>query len=279
MIDNVLEITGLCKDYDEFSLKNVSFSLPKGRIMGFVGQNGAGKTTTIKSVLGMLRPSSGEIKILGGALDQVKERVGVVMDSPYYASEWTVTSLEKAVSPFYSNWSAESFHKALKNFSVSTTKKISDLSRGMKVKLMMAVALSHGAELLILDEPTSGLDPVARDELIEILADLRKSGKSVLFSTHITSDLERVADYVTFIKNGEIIYSGDKKTLLQSYKAVKIKDITEELKALVIGGREFDGVFEGMAPAESAGPFGAAAVSPTLEEIVVYMSREDRNYE
>jgi ABC-2 type transport system ATP-binding protein len=275
-MDNILEINGLYKKYPEFLLKNVSFSLPYGRIMGFVGQNGAGKTTTIKSILGMTRATSGEIKIFGKDPATLKERIGVVMDSPYYVGEWTVAEVEKAVEPFYKSWDGALFAKTLKKFDVSQTKKVEQLSRGMKVKLMMSVALSHGAELLILDEPTSGLDPVARDELIEILADLRRDGKGVLFSTHITADVERVADYVTFIRNGEIVYTGQKIGLSQSYRSVKVPRISENLKKQVIGGRDFEGFFEGLVLTKDADAFGEYAVPATLDEIIIYLSREGR---
>lgn len=174
MNNAALEINGLCKDYPDFSLTNVSFSLPMGSIMGFVGQNGAGKTTTIRLILNMVNRESGEIKIFG--LDNVqdeqkiKQDIAVVFDDIFFVDSWKVREVEKAIKGFYSNWSSKLFNQYIRSFNLPLDKKVKELSRGMKMKLMLAVALSHGAKLLILDEPTSGIDPVARDELLEILA-------------------------------------------------------------------------------------------------------------
>ena len=174
-MENILEIRGLCKSYGDFALKDVTFSLPKGYIMGFVGQNGSGKTTTIRSILNMAKTDSGKISVFG--LDsvtdtiQIKERLGVVFDSLYLAENLNAKMIEKQLKPFYKNWDSEEYYRRLKDFDLPADKKVGEFSKGMKMKFMVAVALSHKAELIILDEPTSGLDPVARDELLDILAE------------------------------------------------------------------------------------------------------------
>ena len=286
---NIIEVEGLCKSYDEtFALKNVSFTVPTGYIMGFIGPNGAGKTTTIKSILNSVRYSSGTIKIFGkdtlANTAQINDQIGVVMDAPFYSDDWTMNDVEAAVSPFYSRWNREKFTKSLADFSIEKKKKVKELSRGMKVKLMMAIALSHDARLLILDEPTSGLDPVARDELCDLLgAFMADESKSVLFSTHITADLEKIADYITFIFNGEIVFSGLKETLLEKYVLLKggLQDLNNELKEFVIGLRKYETGFEGMAELTHINRFpkDISAEPITLEEIIIFMSKEAKSNE
>jgi ABC-2 type transport system ATP-binding protein len=210
--------------------------------MGFVGQNGAGKTTTIRCVLNMAARDSGEIKIFG--LDNVRDELAVkqelaaVFDEIFFVDTWRVREVEQAIRDFYSGWDSRVYGEYLKKFGLSPDKRVKELSRGMKMKLMLAVAMSHGAKLLILDEPTSGLDPVARDELLDILREYIADGeKSVFFSTHITSDLERIADYITLIDHGRIFYTGTKDGLLEHFCIVKGSkvDLTEELKKKMIG--------------------------------------------
>jgi len=178
--------------------------------MGLVGRNGAGKTTIIKAILNMIRLSGGSVAVFGQdhlqAEREIKARIGVVMDYTFFVESWTLNAVERAVAPFYPAWDTEAYWKLLKKFSLNPSSKFGDLSRGMKMKLTTAVALSHGPDLLILDEPTSGLDPVVRDELLEILHNYMSGGnRGVLFSTHITSDLEKIADYITFIDDGRIM--------------------------------------------------------------------------
>ena len=281
-MNNALTVRGLNKTYNAFTLKNVSFELPKGYIMGFIGQNGAGKTTTIKSVLNMINYDSGDIKIFGTDAKEknaeINEQIGVVMDSPFYVDDWTAVDVEKAISPFYRHWDGTKYYKLLDTFSVDKKKKIKELSRGMKVKLMIAVALSHDAKLLILDEPTSGLDPVARDELCDILADfVTDENRSVLFSTHITSDLEKIADYITFILDGRIVYSGLKENLFEKYVMVKggLGDISAEQKKGIIGLREHGTGFEGLAELEKLSilPKNLLTVPVTLDEIIIFFNK------
>lgn len=287
-MNNILEVHSLNKCYDTFSLKDVSLEIPVGYIMGFIGPNGAGKTTTIKSILSMINYHSGNIKLFG--LDsrenavKINEQIGVVMDTPFYSNDWTATEVEQAVSPFYSRWNAATYTEMLKKFNIDKKKKVKELSRGMKVKLMMAVALSHDAQLLILDEPTSGLDPVARDELCEILSEfVTDENKSVLFSTHITADLEKIADYITFILNGEIVFTGSKENLLEKYVLVKggLDEINSAQKNLIIGFREHGTGFDGMTEAKSLGklPKNLLAEPITLDEIIIYMNKGAKLYE
>lgn len=283
-MSNAIEIKNVTKRFKEFTLNDVSFELPKGYIMGFIGPNGAGKTTTIKLVLNMLKRDSGTIKVLG--LDniddesKVKEEVAVVFDQPYYIDEWNLNDVEKAVGMFYKKWDGKVFDSYLKRFGLSRSKKVKDLSRGMKMKLMIAVAFSHNAKVLILDEPTGGLDPVARDEFIDLLGEYIQDGdRSVIFSTHITSDLEKIADYITFIRKGKIIYTGTKDELLEKYCIIKggNDDLMLSDKKNIIGLREHSTGFEGLIDVENLRGFSNHVITEkaTLDDIVVYMNKED----
>ncbi|MDR0885836.1 MAG: ABC transporter ATP-binding protein [Clostridiales Family XIII bacterium] len=250
---NILEVNHLSKRLGTFALDDVSFALPQGFIMGFIGENGAGKTTTIKLMLNMLAKDKGEIKIFGQEHLQyereIKERIGVVMDSPYYVDAWTMLDIEHAVSSFYSKWDHSRYMNLLEHFSLEPKKQLKALSRGMKMKLMVAVALTHDPDLLILDEPTSGLDAVARNELMEILRIfMTDERKGVLFSTHITSDLEKVADYITLIHKGRILETQTKDELLEKYLVVKggLNLLTTEQRQMLIGYREHSVGFDGL---------------------------------
>lgn len=282
-MSNAIEIKNVTKRFKKFTLNDVSFELPKGYIMGLIGPNGAGKTTTIKLILNMLKRDSGTIKVLG--LDniddesKVKEEVAVVFDQPYYIDEWNLNDVEKAVGMFYKKWDGKVFDSYLKRFGLSRSKKVKDLSRGMKMKLMIAVAFSHNAKVLILDEPTGGLDPVARDEFIDLLGEYIQDGKrSVIFSTHITSDLEKIADYITFIRKGQIIYTGTKDELLEKYCIIKggNDDVTLSDKKNIIGLREHSTGFEGLIDVENLRGFSNNVITEkaTLDDIVVYMNKE-----
>lgn len=287
-MNNILEIKNLNKHFDGFSLNDVSFSVPQGYIMGFIGPNGAGKTTTIKSILNMVYPNSGEITLFGVKASrdslEIKDDIGVVMDLPFYVDDWKVKDVEAAVSPFYSHWNHNVFDSFLNKFNLSKNKKIKELSRGMKVKIMLAVALSHEAKLLVLDEPTSGLDPVARDELMDILGKfIMDENRGILFSTHITSDLEKIADYITFIIDGRIEFTGEKDKLLESYLLVKggVSDLTTEQKKNIVGYREHSVGFEGMIKTEIIKklPSNITFEKISLDEIIIYMNKEARNHE
>ena len=233
-----LTVKNLSKQFVDFKLDNISFELPRGSVMGLIGPNGSGKTTTIKLILNMLKKNQGKIEILG--YDNIKEEqiakenLGIVFDSNYFVDEWNMKMVEKAMSRFYKTWNHLRFYSYIEQFKIAKSKKVKELSKGMQMKLMLACAFSYDSKLLILDEPTSGLDPVSRDELLEIIEKYVEDGKhSVLFSTHITSDLEKVADYITYINYGELIYSGEKKKLLEEFYV--IRNVREEIP---IGIRE-----------------------------------------
>ena len=287
-MNNALEVTGLGKEYGDFTLKDVAFSLPKGYIMGFVGQNGAGKTTTIRLILNMINRDGGEIKIFG--LDNVqdeqkiKQDIAVVFDDIYFVDSWKVREVERALKGFYSNWSSKLFNEYASSFHLSLDKKVKELSRGMKMKLMLAVAMSHEAKMLILDEPTSGLDPVARDELLEILGKYIADGqKSILFSTHITSDLEKIADYITLIDHGSIFYSGTKDDLLEGFRIVRggPHDLTDQLKEKIIGLTTNIAGFAGLLPTSEVKHLAPEIVTetPSIDEILVSISKGGRSRE
>ncbi|KLU63373.1 ABC transporter ATP-binding protein YtrB [Peptococcaceae bacterium CEB3] len=287
-MNNAFEIQKLCKNYKEFTLNNISFSLPMGHIMGFVGQNGAGKTTTIRLILNMINRDGGEIKIFGldNVLDEqkIKQDIAVVFDDIYFVDSWKVRETERALKGFYSNWSSKLFNQYISDFHLPVHKKVKELSRGMKMKLMLAVAMSHEAKLLILDEPTSGLDPVARDELLEILGKYIADGqKSILFSTHITTDLERIADYITLIDDGNIFYSGTKDDLLESFRIVRggPHDLTDSLKKKVIGLTTNIAGFAGLLPASEMKHLPPEIVmeTPSIDEILVSISKGGSDHE
>ncbi len=234
-MDNILEIKDLCKKYADFELKNVNIQLPKGAIMGFVGENGAGKTTTIKSILNIIKRDSGEIKVFG--LDnikdekKIKENIGVVLDDSFLSEYLNPTDINKIMKDIYKNWDEKLYFKYIKEFKLPEQKISKEYSSGMKMKLKIAVALSHHPKLLILDEPTSGLDPIARNEILDIFQDFIQDEEHGIFvSSHITSDLEHIADYITFINNGEIVFTKTRDELLDNYGIVKCTE--EQFKTI-----------------------------------------------
>ena len=210
---NVLEVRELRKTYPAFTLKDVSLDVPQGAIVGFIGRNGAGKSTTLKSILGLVHPDGGMVRAFG--LDYaaneaaIRRRIGVVLGGIDFYPKKKVGVITDVTRRFYSNWDEDKYRHYLELFAIDESKRVDQLSSGMKVKYMIALALSHGAELLLLDEPTSGLDPVSRDELVELFRHIVADGtRSILFSTHITSDLEKCASHIAFIKDGEMLYNG-----------------------------------------------------------------------
>lgn len=221
-MDNALEIKGLCKQYEGFTLENVSFTLPRGAVMGFIGENGAGKTTTIKSILNLIHRDAGTIRVLGldniGDERAVKERIGVVLEDGCFLNTLNARQVDTLMGKAYQNWKPEQFFSFMQRFGIDERKKIKDYSKGMRMKLSIAAALSHGAELLIMDEPTSGLDPVVRDEVLDLFYDfMQDEGHAILLSSHITSDLDKIADYITFIHSGRIVLSEPRDELLDTY--------------------------------------------------------------
>jgi ABC-2 type transport system ATP-binding protein len=258
-MEYALEIRGLRKEYPEFTLRDISFALPRGYIMGLIGPNGAGKTTVIKLILNIVRRAAGEIKVVGldnlGCEREVKARTGFVLDeSPFYGY-LKPGGIASVIAPFYPAWDGVRFERLCREFELPPGKRVNALSRGMKMKLALAVALAHGAELILLDEPTSGLDPVFRRELLDRLQGLIQDGRtSVLFSTHITSDLERVADYITCLRDGELLFSASREEVLDRW-------------ALVKGGPELvDGPAGGLFRTIERGPHGVTALTADREE-------------
>ncbi|MEK3884631.1 ABC transporter ATP-binding protein [Paenibacillus sp. PL2-23] len=277
-----LEIRHLNKQYEHFQLKNVSFELEKGYIMGFIGANGAGKTTTIKSILNLVRADSGEIRILGKDMRthelELKQEIGSAFGGIDFYTRSKIRTLTNVIKRFYRHWDDDVYYSYLKKFNLNENKKIAELSTGMKVKYSLAIALSHGAKVLVLDEPTSGLDPVARDQLLDIFQELVQGGEiSILFSTHITSDLEKCADYITFIHNGQIINSADKETFLNTYRLVKGReDQLSQLENKMIAYKINTFGFTGLIHTEDFNPnLDIRSAVPSLEDIMIYFARKE----
>ncbi len=280
MNKNILEIKNLSKQFKDFELKNISFELKKGYIMGFIGPNGSGKTTIIKLILNLLNKNSGEIKVFGkdNVTDEIfiKDNIGFVFEENHYYEHLTVKKMKNIVAPFYSKWSDEDFNRYLTRFNLDENKKIGNLSKGNKIKFALSIALSHNAELLILDEPTSGLDPLFRNEFCDILREfIQDENKAVLFSTHITSDLENVADFVTYIDRGELLFSEEKETLLQKYCIIKgDKSLLEKVKDKLVSYKENSYGFEALTKRknEILDEFGSELVyeNATIEQIMIF---------
>ena len=281
MSEQCLELKNVCKSFRDFTLNNISFTLPQGYIMGLVGPNGAGKTTTIQLILNMLEKDAGKILVFGKdnvvSEKEIKQDIGIVFDSIFYVDSWTVKDTEKAVSIFYNNWRNDIFNDMVKRFDLPLNKKVGELSRGMQMKLMLACAFSHDAKLLILDEPTSGLDPLTRDEFLEIMQDYIRDGqRSVLFSTHITTDLERVADYITLINRGNMIFTGSMEDLLSSYRLIKGKpcDLTADLEENILGLRKTAMGFEGLITANVAAQYKHCVLdTATIDDIIICIGK------
>lgn len=219
---DAIVINNLRKSYRDFSLNHISFTLPKGSIMGFVGENGAGKTTTIKAMLGLLQVDEGEISILGTDVKKLskdmKAQIGVVFDGSNLHENMKSKNINCVMKNIYPNWDENTFIMYMKKFHLPEGKIIKEYSRGMKMKMSIAIALSHHSRLLILDEATSGLDPIAREEILDIFLDfIQDEQNTVLLSSHIISDIEKIADYVTFIHQGNIIFSESKDNLIYQH--------------------------------------------------------------
>ena len=283
----MLELKNVCKNYQDFSVRNVSFTLPRGYIMGFVGPNGAGKSTTIKMIMNLVRRNSGDIIIFGKnnqkAEKEIKQNIGFVYDENHYYEDLTCEQMKKIIAPLYKNWDEAQYQTYMERLQVPKNKKIKQLSKGMKMKFAISMALSHHAELIIMDEPTSGLDPVVRSELLDMLQEIVMEEEiSVLFSTHITTDLERIADYITFINEGKIVFTGEKDEILENHVIVKGSNdlLDPEGKELFIGLRKNKFGFEGLAKDKQAIEdwFGNEVVleKPTLDDIVVYTAKGRR---
>jgi ABC-2 type transport system ATP-binding protein len=278
----MLTVKNLCKTYPKFHLNNVSFTLEKGFIMGFIGRNGAGKTTTLKSMMGLVHSDSGEVYVNNLDFQKnefaCKQQIGFVLGGVDYFPKKKIKTITDVTKRFYKHWDEEAYQGYLKRFEIDQDKRIDELSAGMRVKYSLALAMSHDAELLILDEPTSGLDPVSRDDLLDLFQELIQNGdKSILFSTHITSDLERCADYITYIKDGNILFTEEKETFLNRYNIISGKQdqLSSDLEKHLIGLRKHRFGFEAMIPSEMEMDFSAFEISkPNLETIMVHLERE-----
>ncbi|TMU87252.1 ABC transporter ATP-binding protein [Bacillus sp. BHET2] len=280
-----LDVKNLNKKYDHFQLKDVSFQLKKGYIMGFIGANGAGKTTTIKSILNMVHIDSGEISVFGkGFIEnelELKQVIGYAFGGVDYYTRNKIKNVTNVVKTFYDHWEEETYHNYLNRFKLDENKKINELSAGMKVKYNLALALSHGSKLLLLDEPTSGLDPVARDNLLDLFQELVRDGEiSILFSTHITSDLEKCADYITYINNGQMINSSEKDEFINSYRLLNGNDNQLEIvKEHLISYKTNSFGFTGLIHAEDFdSTTDIKSARPNLEEIMIYFSKREDMY-
>lgn len=285
-MNNILEVTGLNKSYGDFSLSNVTFSLPEDCITGFIGVNGAGKTTTLRSILRLTTNTSGTIKLFGLDMEkherQLKNRIGVVLDDGGFYDELTMSEMKNVIAPAYSSWSEQDYKSYMNRFSLNPKQKINTLSKGMRMKYALALALSHKAELLIMDEPTSGLDPLIRSQLLTILADyMKEGGRGVFFSTHITSDLDKVADTIIMIDHGKIVFQEEKDTLLESYRVVKgdTKDLNQENRKLFKNIKTTDFSFTGITnqikKVQECLP-GIVIERPTIEDIMLGNIKGDK---
>ncbi|QLY40737.1 ABC transporter ATP-binding protein [Hujiaoplasma nucleasis] len=280
---NALEIKSLNKSYEGFSLKDVSFEIPQGYIMGFVGENGAGKTTTIKAMLNIISKNGGNVKILGKDMDleelDIKREIGYVSGEYFYPKK-KISEITKVYKRFFDNWDETIYNKFLNDFNLNENKRIDELSKGMKMKFALSLALSHHAKLLILDEPTSGMDPVARDNLLELFQELVEDGEiSILYSTHITSDLDKCADYITFIQEGRIIESCSKEDLLKKYQLFNTsRDYLYKIKENVISYKENAFGVNGLIRKEDIinNP-NIEYARPKIDDVIIYFSEKRGN--
>ncbi|MGB4589181.1 MAG: ABC transporter ATP-binding protein [Clostridiaceae bacterium] len=277
---SVLSVRNLCKKYDKFELNKVSFELQQGTITGFIGRNGAGKTTTLKSLFNLVHPNSGAIVFFGKSYQEnefeIKQKIGFVAGGIDYYPKKKIKIITETTRPFYKNWDEKAYHHYMTMFNLDENKTLDELSAGMKVKYSLVLALSHNAELLILDEPTSGLDPVSRDDLLDVFMGLSDESITILFSTHITSDLDKCADNIIYIKNGEILASTDLNSFLSQYKVLELTDeqLTDELKLKLIGCKKSKHGFSALIRSLDSESLNLEMSGADLESIVVHLEKE-----
>lgn len=280
-LENIIEVKRISKNLKDFQLKNISFNFKKGYIMGLIGPNGAGKSTLIRCLMDLMKINSGEIKLFGMThaenTKELKQRIGFVYDESYFYEDLTLEKNKRIIAPFYRDWDEQAFYNYIEKFNLPLKKKVKHLSKGMKMKFAIAIALSHHPDLIILDEPTSGLDPVFRRELLDILQDIiQDENKSVFFSTHITTDLEQIADYITFIHDGEMIFSEETDAILEDYKLLKgPKELVDHISTLnIVGMKQTDIGFEALMKDFNTADVGLieklVLLQPTLEDIMYY---------
>jgi len=285
---NVLEIGGLCKRYDSFSLDDVSLSIPRGHVMGLIGPNGAGKTTTLKLILDLLRPDAGEIRVFGldprahGA--EVRSRIGFVHDEPRFYRHLTLAQNARLLSGLYPTWDGQAFRRLAGEFGLPLRKRFAALSRGNRTKFALALALSHRAELIVMDEPTTGLDPVFRRELLDVLLGvLEQDRTTILFSTHITADLDKISDFITLLQRGRIVFTAEKDDILERWGIVKGGlDLLEDVPAgffrgLRRGAHGFEALTDDIRAARDR--FGGKVLieRPTLEDVLLHTTGGGRD--
>lgn len=278
---SILQVTDLCKKYPEFTLKNVSFNLEEGKITGLIGRNGAGKSTTLKSLFNFVHPDSGSIKFFDKDFNEneieIKSNIGFVSGAVDYYQKKKLKTITDITKNFYAKWDNEAYKNYLSIFKLKEDKTPEQLSAGMKIKYALALALSHNAKLLILDEPTSGLDPVSRDELMDIFLDLCDKGITILFSTHITSDLEKCADNIIYIKNGTVAADDNMKNFVSKYKIVEFKNenIEDNLKSKLIGFKRSKDGYSAVIRTEDAISENLRYTDADLENIMVHFEKEE----
>lgn len=277
---SVLSVENLSKTYPGFRLEQVSFALRPGKIMGFIGRNGAGKTTTLKALLNFVHADSGSVQFFGLDLPghelEIKQRLGFAMGGVDYYSKSRLRTITAVTRRFYQSWDEEAYRRCLKRFDLDESKTPAQLSAGMRVKYNLTLALSHRAELLILDEPTSGLDPVSRDDLLEVFLDLSDQGVSILFSTHITSDLDKCADDITYIRNGHILASQDMPSFIDCWRLAELAEqpADPQLAAQLVGCKRAKSGYTALIRAEQAEQSGLPCFPATLEDIMVHLEKE-----
>ncbi len=281
--NNAIEIKNLTKKYQNFSINQISFTVPKGSIMGFVGENGAGKTTTIKSILNLIRPDNGEISVLGESSrnlsKELKSRIGVVFDGSNLHDNLTVKEINIIMNHIYTNWDTKCYYDYMQRFELPSDKRLKEFSRGMKMKLSIGIALSHHSKLLILDEATSGLDPMVRDEILDIFLEfIQDEDHSILLSSHIISDIEKIADYVTFIHKGNIVFSESKDDLIYQYGIIHCRreDVSFIDSSYIVGIRENSFGAEVMIKNKDAFQryhHGFPVEKTSIEEIMLFISK------
>ena len=285
-MEYAIEVRNLTKEYENFKLENVSFNVGKGTIMGFIGENGAGKSTTIRAILNLIKKDNGLITVLGKEINRnekgIKNELGIVLNDGNFNEKLNVKAINKIMKNIYKRWDDDVFYKYIEKFNIDTSKKIEEFSKGMKMKLSIAIALSHKAKILILDEATSGLDPVARDEVLDILMEfIQNEENSILMSSHITSDLEKIVDYITFIHNGKIIFSENKDKLIYDMGVVKCTE--KQFKTIEVQDRMFykKGIFNYEVLIDNRDEFSKKYPSlvinnSNLEEIMLFYIKGDK---
>lgn len=284
-MENMLELKGVCKEFKGFTLKEVSLSLPKGFIMGYIGRNGAGKTTTLNLITHICNPTKGSIRVNGITYEEdpirYKEQIGFIGDESYFPKEMNMKDIRTILAHSYQTFDVNKFDQMVSFWKLPEKTRIEKFSRGMKVKLMFASTLARDTKLLILDEATNGLDPVMREEVLKLLQNYIADGeRSILFSTHMLNDLEQIADYVVFIENGSVILDDTKDDLLESYVQVKGRkeDLNESLREKVIGLSTQEFGFEGLLSAENAELLSKQYIveKPSIDQIMIHMLRDNK---